>query len=59
MGQRSFGQLPRKRCQYCKRSRPTYLLASHEEHCAREQNERQAIRQRELLEELARLQGRD
>ena len=51
---RAFGQASRKRCRHCKRSRPTYLLASHEEWCAREQNERQAFRQRELLEELAR-----
>ena len=52
---RQFGQAPRKRCRACKRSRPTYLLASHEEQCIREQNKRQAIRQRELLEELARI----
>lgn len=54
---RSFGQAARKRCRYCKRMRPTYLLESHEEQCAREQNERQATRQRELLEELARVQS--
>ncbi len=54
---RQFGQAPRKRCRACKRLRPTYLLAAHETQCIREQNERQAIRQRELLEELARVQS--
>lgn len=54
---RKFGTVGRKRCPYCKKTRPTYLLASHMLQCARDMNERQAARQRELLAELERVQA--
>ncbi len=49
--------IQRKRCKFCRQSRPTYLIASHEEQCEKITERLQRERQQELLAELKKLQN--